>query len=103
MHRIVEGRTLVYFQESGHLGFWTHQVSTDGGSTWEKPATSAIDTDAFPLDSPVFAHAGSYQTTWGSPDGRTLHIAFIRKVEYPIDGKRYGAVLHDNTGRHNLY
>ena len=103
VHSIAEGRTLVYFRESGHLGFWTYRISADGGHTWEKPATPVIDMDALPRESPLAAHAGSYQTTRVSPDGRTLHIAFIWKVENPVESKRYGGVLHDYTRRHNLY
>ena len=38
-----------------------------------------------------------------SADGRTLHIAFIWKVEDPVESQRYGGVLHDYTRRHNLY
>lgn len=103
VHRIAGGGTLVYFRESGHLGFWTYRVSTDGGRRWVAPASPVIDMDAPPRESPLAAHAGSYQTTRVSADGRMLHIAFIWKVEEPVESKRYGGVLHDYTRRHNLY
>ncbi len=103
VHRIADGKTLVYFRESGHLGFWTYRVSSDGGRIWGKPQAPVIDMDALPHISPLAAHAGSYQTTRVSADGRTLHIAFIWKVEEPIASERYGGVLHDYTRRHNLY
>ncbi len=103
VHRIAGGRTLVYFRESGHLGFWTYRISGDGGRSWQGPAEPVIDMDAPPHESPLASHAGSYQTTRVGPDGRTLHIAFIWKVEEPLPSERYGGVLHDYTRRHNLY
>ena len=103
VHRIAGNKTLVYFRESGHLGFWTYRISEDAGRTWLAPVSPVIDMDAPPRESPLAAHAGSYQTTRVSADGRTLHIAFIWKVEEPIGSERYGGVLHDYTRRHNLY
>ena len=103
VHRIAGDKTLVYFRESGHLGFWTYRVSDDAGRTWVAPASPVIDMDALPHESPLASHAGSYQTTRVSADGRTLHIAFIWKVEEPVGSERYGGVLHDYTRRHNLY
>ncbi|MYC68076.1 MAG: hypothetical protein F4X12_17265 [Acidobacteriia bacterium] len=103
VHDLADGRTLVYFRESGHLGFWTYRTSADGGRTWEKPKSPVIDMDAPPHESPLASHAGSYQTTQVSADGSALHIAFIWKVEEPIASQRYGSVLHDYTRRHNLY
>ena len=103
VHRFGDGRTLVYFRESGHLGFWTYRISGDAGRTWSQPGAPVIDMDAPPHDSPVASHAGSYQTTRLSPDGSALHIAFIWKVEKPVESARYGGVLHDYTRRHNLY
>lgn len=103
VHRMAGGRTLIYFREGGHLGFWTYRISDDGGRSWEKPAAPVIDMDSPPRASPLSAHAGSYQTSRVSEDGRTLHVAFIWKVEEPVESKRYGGVLHDYTRRHNLY
>ena len=103
VHRLADGRTLVYFRESGHLGFWTYRISSDGGRTWDRPNVPPIDLDAPPRESPLAEHAGSYQTTRISDDGRTLHIGFVWKVENPVASRRYGGVLHDYTRRHNLY
>ena len=103
VHSLAGGRTLVYFRHSGHLGYWTFRVSADGGKSWQAPETPVIDMDAPPRESPLASHAGSYQTTRVSADGRTLHIAFIWKVEDPLPSERYGGVLHDYTRRHNLY
>ena len=103
VHRISDRRTLVYFRESGHLGFWTYRISNDTGRSWEAPDLPVIDMDAPPHGFPESSHAGSYQTTRVSADGRTLHIAFIWKMENPMPSNRYGGVLHDYTRRHNLY
>ena len=103
VHRVAAGATLVYFRESGHLGFWTYRTTRDGGLTWSRPDMPVIDMDSPPRESPLAAHAGSYQTTRVGADGRTLHIAFIWKVEEPLESDRYGGVLHDYTRRHNLY
>lgn len=103
VHRIAGGKTLVYFRESGHLGFWTYRVTGDGGRTWERPALPVIDMDAPPHDSPLASHAGSYHTTRIGTDGRSLHVAFIWKLEEPVESERYGGVLHDYTRRHNLH
>ena len=103
VHRVAGGRTLVYFRESGHLGFWTYRVTGDGGKTWEGPELPLIDLDAPPHDAPLARHAGSYHTTRVGADGRTLHIAFVWKVEDPVESERYGGVLHDYTRRHNLH
>ncbi len=103
VHRIAGDRTLVYFRESGHLGFWTYRISGDAGRSWHQPELPVIDLDSPPHESPMAAHAGSYQTTRVSADGRMLHIAFIWKVEEPVRSDRYGSVLHDYTRRHNLH
>ncbi len=103
VHRIAGGRTLVYFRESGHLGFWTYRISDDGGRTWDKPPAPVIDMDGLPHESAMASHAGSYQTTHVGSEGRMLHIAFIWKVEEPVRSGRYGGVLHDYTRLHNLY
>lgn len=103
IHRLADGKTLVYFRESGHLGFWTYRLSANGGRTWSRPGEPLIDMNAPPHDALMASHAGSYQTTRLSEDGRTLHVAFIWKVEEPVRSERYDQVLHDYTRRHNLY
>lgn len=103
VHRIAGDRTLVYYRHAGHLGFWTYATSSDGGRTWRSPERPVVDLDASPRDLPVAAHAGSYHTTRVSPDGKTLHIGFVWKIEDPVASERYGEVLHDHVRRHNLY
>ncbi len=103
IHRIAGGRTLAYFRDGGHLGFWTYRVSDDSGLTWRRPDRPVVDMDAPPHESPLASHAGSYHATRVSADGRTLHVAFVWKVEEPVKSERYGTVLHDYTRRHNLH
>ena len=103
VHQISGKRTLVYFREGGHLGFWTYRISDDDGRSWRAPESPVIDMDAPPHASPLAAHAGSYQTTRVGDDGRSLHVAFIWKMENPVRSERYDGVLHDYTRRHNLY
>jgi len=59
--------------------------------------------DAPPQDGVMASHAGSYHTTQVSTDGKTLHVAFIWKMENELPNKRYDRTLHDHTRRHNLY
>ena len=102
-HRVHGNQTLVYFRHKGHLGYWTYRVSGDGGKTWEAPATPPIDMNLEPQDGYLAEHAGSYHTTRVSRDGRTLHVAFIWKIEEPVFNSRYKDLLHDHTQRYNLY
>jgi len=102
-HRIHDGGTLVYYRHSGHLGEWRYRISPDGGRSWDAPPRTVVDLDAEPQEGKWASHAGSYDTTRVSADGRTLHVAFIWKVEEPVRNTRYGATLHDFVRRHNLY
>lgn len=103
IHRIAGDRTLVYFRDGGHLSSWTWRTSSDGGRSWVSPAGPVVDLNAEPQDGHLASHAGSYHTTKVSRDGRTLHIAFIWKVEEPVRNSRYNAFLDDHTQRYNLY
>jgi len=103
VHRIYDDKTLVYFRDQGHLGSWTYRISSDGGITWTGPADPVVDLDAEPQDGLLASHAGSYHTTAVSKDGRTLHVAFIWKVEEPVLNTRYNRILPDHTQRYNLY
>ncbi len=103
VHRIYGNRTLVYFRHGGHLGWWTYRISSDSGGTWESPKNAVVDLDCGPQDGTLASHAGSYHTTHISRDGRTLHVAFIWKLEEPVFNSRYNRVLGDHTQRYNLY
>ncbi|MHC4994805.1 MAG: BNR-4 repeat-containing protein, partial [Planctomycetota bacterium] len=103
IHRVAGDRTLIYFRDTGHLGSWQYRVTSDHGVTWQEPPAALVDMDAPPHDAPHAAYAGSYHTTRVSDDGKTLHVAFIWKVEEPVFNSRYGRVLGDHTQRYNLY
>lgn len=102
-HRIYGGKTLIYFRHWGHLGSWKYRIGEDGGEKWSGPPTALIDMSAPPQDGFMAAHAGSYSTSRVSRDGKTLHAAFIWKMEEEHANARYGRVLHDHRRRHNLY
>ena len=103
IHQIHDGKTLVYFRHTGHLGEWQYRVSSDGGKNWDGPPLTTIDLNAEPQDGIHASHAGSYNTTAVSKDGTRLHIAFIWKVEDPVFNERYQQTLTDHTQRYNLY
>ena len=69
VHRIYDNRTLIYFRNGGHLGFWTYRISADDGRTWAGPGKPPVDLDAAPQDGRMASHAGSYHTTRVSADG----------------------------------
>ena len=103
IHQVFDNQTLIYFRYMAHLGFWTYRISGDDGDTWRGPVDGLIDMNAPPQTGFMAAHAGSYQTTRVSEDGKTLHVGFIWKVEDPIPSFRYSKVLHHHVRRHNLY
>ncbi len=103
VHRILGGRTLVYYRHTGHLGSWRYRVLADGAGDWEGPAKTTVDLNAKPQEGRLADHAGSYNTTAVSADGTRLHVAFIWKVEEPVFNQRYQTTLSDHAQRHNLY
>ena len=103
VHHIYGGKTLIYYRDDGHLGFWQYRITGDHGETWEVRDQPLVDMNAPPQDGVMASHAGSYHTTRVSADGKTLHVAFIWKMENELPNKRYGRTLHDHTRRHNLY
>ncbi len=103
VHQIYGGKTLIYFRHYGHLGSWKYRISDDDGESWTGPLMSLIDMNAHPQDSFMSTHAGSYNTSRVSSDGKTLHVAFIWKMEEEHPNARYKKVLHDHRRRHNLY
>lgn len=103
VHQIYDRKTLIYFRHQGHLGSWQYRVSSDFGKTWVSPANPVVDLNREPQDGVMADHAGSYNTTRVSKDGRTLHVAFIWKVENPVMNSRYRRILDDHTQRYNLY
>ncbi len=102
-HRIYDDQNLLYYRHDGHLGYWTYLITAEGGKNWVKPEAPVIDMNGEPQDGAHASHAGSYNTTRISKDGKTLHVAFIWKVEDAVLNTRYDAYLHDFTQRYNLY
>ena len=103
VHQIYGGKTLIYYRDEGHLGYWQYRISEDHGETWEARDQPLVDMNAPPHDATHASHAGSYHTTRVSADGKTLHVAFVWKMENELPNTRYAQTLHDHTRRHNLY
>jgi len=103
VHQIDERRSLVYFRDRGHLGSWTYRASSDNGKTWTGSDKAVVDLNIEPNRGYLASHAGSYQTTRISRDGRRLHVAFTWKVEEPVPNRRYHDTLGDHIQRYNLY
>jgi len=103
LQRIHNDGTLIYYRHKGHLGDWRYRISPDGGLTWNGPEKIVVDMNAEPQTAKFASHAGSYNTMRVSEDGKTLHVAFIWKMEEPLPNERYKTTLHDHTRRHNLY
>lgn len=78
-----DDQTLFYFRHGGHLGAWTYRLSPNGESDWVGPAHFVVDLSAgvHPDQSCLDFYAGSYHNARVSPDGRTLHIAFVWQQE----------------------
>ena len=80
---VFDNQTLIYFRDGGHLGSWTYRISPNGETDWASPAQDVVDmnADAHPDESCLDFYAGSYHNARISPDGRTLHIAFVWQQE----------------------
>jgi hypothetical protein len=76
---IADGKLLLYYRVLGHLGYWAYRVSEDGGFTWSA-ARTVVDMDRDP-EVEQDCWTGSYHSVAASPDGRSLHIAFINLDE----------------------
>lgn len=76
-------QTLIYHRDGGHLGSWTYELSPDGRTGWAGPDHPVVDMNAgsSPHVSCLDFYSGSYQNTKISPDGRTLHVAFVWQQE----------------------
>jgi len=95
------GKLLLYYRALGHMGFWTWQISHDGGFTWERLSTPLVDFDHRP-EVPGDDWAGSYHSVSPGRDGKSLHLAFVywdeRNWVHPL---YQTAVGHRN--RYHLY
>jgi len=71
-----DGRLLLYYRAFGHQGYWTYQMSSDGGYSWTKPRP-LIDFDRDPQEY-LDIWLGTYQSVCLAADGRSVHVAFVR-------------------------
>ena len=99
--RIGDGKLLLYYHVFGHMGFWTYQVSSDGGYSWTRAHTPLVDFDQQPRCASD-TWAGSYQSVCASRDGRSLHIAFVHWDERRAVNPLYKRRL-DTINRYHLY
>jgi hypothetical protein len=95
-----DDKLLLYYRAFGHMGYWTHQASTNGGYTWTQPRP-LIDFDQTP-QSDDDTWAGSYQSVHLGADGRSLHIAFVYWDEKKQINPLYGRRIESNN-RYHLY
>lgn len=74
--RSASGRLLLYYRALGHMGFWTYQISDDGGYSWTGPEVPPVDFDYAPR---ILGDewAGTYHSVALGHDGQSLHIAFV--------------------------
>ncbi len=98
--RMAEGRLLIYYRSFGHMGYWTYQLSSDGGYSWTQPV-SLVDFDQNPQEDKD-TWAGTYHSVCPSADGRSLHIAFVYWDEKKRPNPRYNRRLGSNN-RYHLY
>ena len=99
--RIYDDKLLLFYRTFGHMGYWTYQISDDGGYSWTPANIPIIDFDQEPkLDSDTWA--GTYHSVCAGKDGRSLHIAFVywdeRKRLNPLYKRKFGSI-----NRRHLY
>jgi hypothetical protein len=96
-----DGRLLLYYRALGHMGFWTWQISEDGGFTWERPDIPLVDFDHRP-EIPGDDWAGSYHSVALGRDGKSLHLAFVYWDERNWPHPLYKTVV-GHRNRFHLY
>ena len=99
--RICDDRILIFYRALGHMGYWSYQISDDGGYTWTPHSVPVIDFDQNPkMSSDTWA--GTYHSVCPSEDGRSLHIAFVywdeRRSRNALYNRRFASI-----NRHHLY
>ena len=100
---VVDGQLLLYYRTYGHMGYWTYQLSGDGGFSWTAPSP-LVDMDRDPQRNED-VWAGSYHSVWPSSDGCFLHIAFVYLDERKSLNPLYNRRFHTKTtiNRYHLY
>lgn len=101
MLRASASRMLFYYRSLGHMGWWTYNVSSDGGAIWPQPKPPLVDFDHRP-EIPGDEWAGSYHNVALSLDGKSLHIAFVRWDERNFVNLLYGKPV-GLQARYDLY
>lgn len=115
-------QTLIYHRYGGHLGAWTYHLSPNGETDWAGPDQYVVDMSAGsdPAKSCLDFYAGSYHNARLSPDGRTLHIAYVWQQEVgsadvwppelkdndcaaPVNHRYKGHKIPQGKTRYNLY
>jgi hypothetical protein len=95
------GKLVLYYRALGHMGYWTYQISDDGGYSWTGSEIPPVDFDRDPRI-PGDEWAGTYHSVALGRNGQSLHIAFVywdeRNKPHPLYGKRLGT-----RNRYNLY
>ncbi|WP_269541347.1 BNR-4 repeat-containing protein [Cerasicoccus fimbriatus] len=97
-----DGRVLLFHRPLGHMGYWTYQVSSDGGFSWRHPARPLVDFDRDPKI-PGDDWAGSYHSAAISPDGQRLCLAFVYWDERLWPHPRYGRSMGHRNRCHLYY
>ncbi len=97
------GKLLLYCRQLGHMGYWGYLLSSDGGFSWT-PFRTLVDMDRDPQTGED-CWAGSYHSVMPSPDGRSLHIAFVYLDEHrslnPLYHRRFTSC--QTLNRYHLY
>ncbi len=99
--RVYDDKLLLFYRAFGHMGYWTYQISDDGGCTWTPHSVPVIDFDQNPrLGTDTWA--GTYHSVCPGKDGRSLHIAFV----YWDERRSWNSLYRQrfsNINRHHLY
>lgn len=96
-----DGKLLLYYRALGHMGYWTWQISGDGGFTWKRRDVPLVDFDRDP-EVPGDDWAGSYHSVTLGRGGRSLHIAFVYWDERNWPHPLYKTVV-GHRNRFHLY
>ena len=100
---MADGKLVLFYRTLGHMGYWSYQVSVDGGNTWETPHT-LVDMDRDPQTNHD-TWSGSYHSAIATPDGRSLHIGFVyldeQRRRNPLYNRRFESKRTIN--RYHLY
>ena len=99
--RTGQDELILFYRTFGHMGYWTYQVSKDGGYSWKRADVPLVDFDQEPEEN-ADTWAGTYHSAVVSRSGGFLHLAFVywdeRRRTSPLYGLRLGSI-----DRYHLY